>query len=912
MNIVKYISHHAEKIFKIDGNNVKEISPEINENKNNKNLYDFKISFDENNFSDEKDTIDKLSKLVKELDKIKVDSSFDRNRIRKVPIEKQYEYEKKAKENGIQIINKENIKEIWNGKERDLIKYIYKKTQRREGTLKDSFVAIHTKSYEEIEGKKNYNVKPHIHIVFEKSKNNFGKNFNALNRELSKLCSEHNLISSVQLFNRTDLNKEEKIEMKILKDRLTNFSWVIAKHEDGKYAIKQLEKYKSNKAVNIKNIQEKSDRYLELGGSFSFIKKLKINLKNKLNIDLELNKSKDDLISEKNIKEKNYKDIIEHISYKAVTGNKISEIYRNFSLKNNKVDNIKDVHLKKAIGELFLASIKKIDSNRDLYIDIENINTIKEKYLNIFKVLDKNENKIEEKLFKILEQNELREFVKTNKIDIKKLTGKNEFELLYENNLNYVKDNINLEEINIGKQIENLNLKLSDKWKFNIIKYVENYLLKNESKNNILDIKNDYNKNLKNILYQNKLREFIKNNKIDVRELTGKSEFELLYENNLIYAKKNINISGEKILDYYKNKTLKNEIENQMKILNLEISNKWSNSIIKEITNEKLQELNKFKIIDLNNEYIKSYSMVKFFKKLENEKINIIEEIENKKTNINKLSEKEIIIENKNISILNNRIEEINKTLKRFEIKNYINYLEKRFELEKSELDYRKKFDSSIGHKEEITAEIEKINAKSKIIEMENKNTGEKVYIKFNTGDKEVRISDKENEFSKEVYSKNLGDVLGEYYSREYISTKSTNIIELSKEYKYTELETKSKEKIKINNENKEAYLVKTFDDEFNRTAKEKYVKIKQEKEIKLEFTNYKTKEKIYIEEKNGKATGRDERGQTYNFDDMEDVFKTLNKDYFRSTKEISRELKEIERKALIELQKKREKEIER
>ncbi len=207
------------------------------------------------------------------------------------------------------------------------------------------------------------------------------------------------------------------------------------------------------------------------------------------------------------------------------------------------------------------------------------------------------------------------------------------------------------------------------------------------------------------------------------------------------------------------------------------------------------------------------------------------------------------------IGTLNRGIKLYNETLK--EIDNEIKKLEK----EKEIISKIEKAEKTI-EKQQTAEEIKSLKIKEKLIEMESK-TGERVYIKFNPEEKEVRISNSRDNFPNEIQSKSLSEILGEYYSRDYISIKSTNIIELSQKCEYEELETKDKEKIFINNDKKEAQLIKVFDDEFNRTAKEKYIKIKKEKENDPEELRIKIKE---IEIKiNGKIKDLEEIEQKRN-----------------------------------------------
>ena len=387
--IEKHIWEHADDVIgfynneKIDITSLEEMSRlGMAFFKKSDKIVNFKFSFDYINFFDKSDAQEKLRGIINEIQEIKSINTDIKRREKRILPNKDKELDFETREDII-ILKKEYVKEKWNRSEKELVKYTYEKAYISYATLENCFFAIHTIGFDE-----KYSVKPHIHILFSKDKNHFGYGFKGLVKGIKEICKKHDLVSSIEKLE-SELEKNEEIELKNLNQRLSRFSWGVAKNpnfrgkEDGKYSI------------NFKNIQEKVDRYIELGGCIAFCEKMKIRLKDR-GIRLKINKHQTEISAERNLLEKKYVDIIFDVSNRAIQKKKIPEVYRNYAgYTNNENNTKKEGILKIAIKSLFLKSINELnDSSKN----IAEIKIITEKYIKAIKELEKKE--LEEKLEK--------------------------------------------------------------------------------------------------------------------------------------------------------------------------------------------------------------------------------------------------------------------------------------------------------------------------------------------------------------------------------------------------------------------------------------------------------------------------------------------------------------------------------
>ena len=491
-------------------------------------------------------------------------------------------------------------------------------------------------------------------------------------------------------------------------------------------------KYRNDKCVNLDNLEEKLNKYINLGGSYSFANKIKIKAEEIFNKKIEIKENDIESRAKENIANKRYIEIINDISFCACKNMKIAETYRNFALNDtseikniktafnyiyeNKI-NIETVKMKKAIKELYHLSAYKTDKNNNFYIDIDEINKVKDKYIKEFKTIkDKRKEVTEEKKIEdILNQKELRIYCKENAIiDLKKHTGKTELELLFDNNLqNIVKNTKNMTEKEKLNYIEN-KANLSQNWKESIIKKLID----------TTDRKERMRKEISNILTEKELRTYCKDNRIEsLEKLTGYTETRILYKNNLEYARsKKRDYTKQEIIEMYLNKELKDDIERRIDNLKLNTSENFTKKIKTEIIKETYKEhkviLEEFDIMRLELAYIRAKAYNNYMQVLKKAKEHLA------KTNDIKTMPQNF-----------RDIDEIERKLKKYETKNYINYLDEKHILDKAIEQYKEKYN--------IRGELQNLKTK------EYEKNGKKVYI-YEVKDK-VYSSDIKFESSKEI-----------------------------------------------------------------------------------------------------------------------------------------------------------------
>lgn len=496
MSMATYVLDHDEKSFFIKNGAVNELRYEsktgdmyINNRLNNEiktidydKYLDFKFSFHDINFENEKEAKEVLEDIARDISQISKDTSYKKSWNRQIKLtgdrekdlNKVQRKEAKMAEKNIEILSKEKV--FNEDENREIIKYKVEKTYNRESNLNDSIISIHTHSRQEkVDGEKSYNVKPHIHILFPK-KNYFGKKLSYLRTSISNIVNERGVSSSLN----TDIQRtaSEYKEYKILKDRLSNFSWVVAKHKDKKYLLRQLnkEKYNNKYSVNLNNVEEKINRYLKLGGSYDFARKIKINLKNKLDRELNLDVPEDYLEAQRLLEDKNYSKIIDYIHDKIVNREKLSEKFVEFAQKVNHQDkvDIKDAQLAKYIKKAYKCRGFKQDYTFNKIINQTKLNYLASRHKKrIENIINQKKHMQQVKEFKnYLNKNkfiskESLNFL-INKYDIKdfeKVTGEKYVNFVYKNNKEHIKEYLSRKKLqNIVNGLKYYN-KSEFKWK---------------------------------------------------------------------------------------------------------------------------------------------------------------------------------------------------------------------------------------------------------------------------------------------------------------------------------------------------------------------------------------------------------------------------------------------------------------
>jgi hypothetical protein len=499
-----YILDHDEKSFIVSNNKLQEIEYSSGKavvggedksellDRDYKNYIDFKLSFDELNFKNNEEAIEKLQAVAEDISKIEIKknnksvTSIKQMRIDDTFHNLNRKQQRKEIENFVEeqykdskVIGTPEIKAWKKAKDgwgNDVVKMKLKKNYLRTQSMNDSIISIHTKSRDEMQQKENYKVKPHIHLTIDRN-NNWGRKYAYLKQELSQVIRKHNLTSSHNVDIKRDRSSKEYKEYRILKDRLSSFSWVVNKHEEGKYIIDQLQQYERNeKSVKLNNVEEKLNKYLELGGSYDFARKLQINLKEKLNIEIDVKEPKSYKEAAKNIEQGNYKQIINEVRSQALNGEKISERYKEFAKEvlNKEQPNMRELATARGIKTAVKNRGYQLDRNFNKVIDKQTINRFCDKEIKVIERLEKNKvkqkvkGKVKDRNY--LSQDRLRKDLKKAGIkDCKKAFGASEVAIVFQSNEKYIRNSLEKDKFlaasEVKKEINSMELDISASWK---------------------------------------------------------------------------------------------------------------------------------------------------------------------------------------------------------------------------------------------------------------------------------------------------------------------------------------------------------------------------------------------------------------------------------------------------------------
>jgi hypothetical protein len=252
---------------------------------------------------------------------------------------------------------------------------------------------------------------------------------------------------------------------------------VVSKHEEGKYILKQLKQYERNdKSVKLNNVEEKLNRYIELGGSYDFARKLQTNLKEKLNFEIDIKEPQGYKEASKNIDQGNYKQIIYEVRSRALNGERISERYKEFAkevLNKDAVD-IKELAAARGIQVAVKNRGYQLDRNFNKIIDRQTINRFCDREIKTIERLEKKEklNQLKEKVKarEYLNQDKLRKDLKDAGIeDCKKTFGASEVAVVFQGKEEYIRDNLKNDKFlaasEVKEEIEAMDIEITDSWK---------------------------------------------------------------------------------------------------------------------------------------------------------------------------------------------------------------------------------------------------------------------------------------------------------------------------------------------------------------------------------------------------------------------------------------------------------------
>jgi len=532
-----YILDHDEKSFLIQGKRLQKIEYEndtiqVNgEEKNelldrtHKDYIDYKFSFEELNFDEKKEAVEKLEMVAADIAQIEIENPHRQTWGKNFRVDKSFDKlsasQKKAKIQ--ELVNNKYSEKItirdWkrdqDGWGKEIVRVKLQKTYKQTEKLNDSIISIHTKSRDEaLHGQSNYNVKPHLHITLDKNKR-FGKNFCYLRKEINNVLKKHNITASHNL--EVKQKNKDYNEYRILKDRLSAFSWVLNKHDDSRLIRQQLNSYRRNdKCVRLDNIENKINRYLELDGSYDFARKIQINLKEKLNTEIKIKKPKEYIKAENQIKNEEYEKIINTVRKKAITSQKISEKYKEFTKETLKNDN---VDIKKAITA---QTIKEVVKNRGYYYDQnfkkqmnkKRINQVCNKQIEKLKQIKKQQILKNIKERKYISQKNLRKDLKIANIeDIKEIADTSQAAIIFQGLEKHISNKLPREtllEIESPDDIKekvteleknNSDLTISENWKDKLSQKIYDKYFKENKIDKVNKLKNK-NKNIRNKVSQ--------------------------------------------------------------------------------------------------------------------------------------------------------------------------------------------------------------------------------------------------------------------------------------------------------------------------------------------------------------------------------------------------------------------------
>ena len=448
------------------------------EERNSKKNINFKFSFDELNFQNKEEAVEKLETVIREISKLEFDISYNRNWEKNVKLtgnqeedqEKMEKVEKKLEEKNIKIISKDIGK---NKKGETVMKYQVEKRYAKFSNFDKSLFSIHTEGKNTSKG-----VKPHIHIVSPRKY--FGKNNSLLKKEISRICKENKIISSLNTqVKHKGLLLDKSNEYRVLKDRLSNFSWVVAKHQDPKYIIQQFSKIeriqsKDKNIVTLKNVEDKLNKFLNYGGSYSFALKLQEDVKNKLGIDLTVNTPKEYLEAEKLIETSDYDKIGNYIKDKVMAGEKVSEKFREFANEHKNSPDERKI-LSDYIKNQFVNSGFTYNDKFQKVIDRNEVKNTHKEFNQEIKELARDREIVSFELIydakEYTHEKELKIDMKKHGIskeELQKITGKTIPQIIF-NGIESTVNSSDLDKVLDKKEymqrFENVDFKVNDKWK---------------------------------------------------------------------------------------------------------------------------------------------------------------------------------------------------------------------------------------------------------------------------------------------------------------------------------------------------------------------------------------------------------------------------------------------------------------
>lgn len=418
-SIFKHILHHDEKTIEIKNESIRELTEKERKEYEGKTydrnkIKNFIISFDPVQFNSVEDIKDKLNKYIDKLSKHEFKSEYKKHyKSTKTGLTKEYTYQRIA-------------------------------------TMNNSLISIHLNTNN-----------PHLHIIFNRrdTDKSFGKNYSTLKKELNRIDNDLKIITTLSRDKEQAIIKNRDYKFQSLEKELTKFSWALEKNRD-------MNKFKSTQ-LSLLNIQEKLNEYIHNNGSVSFANKISSKLIEKgYFASLELEKSKEHKYIESLKLSKNYSKLFEKIVQDCKLAKPLNIEIRNFI--EDKSHNKFEIDFKNKIIDLYkVSSFTYSDDMKSKIINIKEIENNERDIRDFVKKFEIDKYKfIKEN--KYLKEKELREDLKSINItykDFEKDVEKSISAIIYENNFEYMKNQIYSDNINeIRDSVKNLNSELSEKY----------------------------------------------------------------------------------------------------------------------------------------------------------------------------------------------------------------------------------------------------------------------------------------------------------------------------------------------------------------------------------------------------------------------------------------------------------------
>lgn len=292
------------------------------------------------------------------------------------------------------------------------IKTEYKTGDRiRKNDLKGSIISLHTEKKVENVSIDNIDtfLEPHFHLVIPMKKlSDFGRGYFALKKEIIRILYENNVSSSLN----TKFERKDEYSYKILKDRLTAFSWIIEKHNSVALEKYFKDKNKHKLSISLDNVEEMLQKYIDIGGSVSFGKKIMRNLSEKLNFEIVCNFNLKYIEFENDLETQKYEIVLKKTIKIIKNGEKVPEILKYFPFTESECDKV----MEHAVRDIYKNRGYFLNEKNEKVYNTEKLDCIVKEAVEKFKEIDREniKNELNNYLIKSVAKNEAELNIESN------------------------------------------------------------------------------------------------------------------------------------------------------------------------------------------------------------------------------------------------------------------------------------------------------------------------------------------------------------------------------------------------------------------------------------------------------------------------------------------------------------------